>query len=40
MLRAPALTSALAVPFVVLFLTLPAASAPLMNLGASFFGGS
>ena len=40
MLRVPAVTSALAVPFVVLFLTLPAASAPLMNLGAAFFGGS
>jgi hypothetical protein len=32
------LTSALAVPFEVLFLTLPAASAPMMNLGTSFFG--
>jgi predicted MFS family arabinose efflux permease len=38
MLRTPALTSALAVPFEVLFLTLPAASAPMMNLGTSFFG--
>jgi MFS family permease len=37
MLRAPACTSALAIPFVVLFLVLPAASAPVMNLGASFF---
>jgi hypothetical protein len=37
MLRVPALTSALAVPFEVLFLTLPAASAPMMNLAASFF---
>ena len=36
MLRVPALTSVLAVPFEVLFLTLPAASAPMMNLGASF----
>jgi hypothetical protein len=40
LLRAPALTSALAVPFEVLFLTLPAASAPMMNFGASFFGAS
>lgn len=40
MLRAPALTCALALPFEVLFLTLPAASAPMMNLGASFFGAS
>ena len=40
MLRIPALTSALAAPFVVLFLTLPASSAPVMNLGASFFGAS
>jgi hypothetical protein len=38
MLRVPALTSALAVPFGVLFLTLPASSAPLMNLAESFFG--
>jgi predicted MFS family arabinose efflux permease len=40
MLRIPALTSALAAPFVVLFLLLPASSAPVMNLGASFFGAS
>jgi predicted MFS family arabinose efflux permease len=40
MLRVPALTSALAVPFEVLFLTLPAASAPMMNLAASFFRAS
>jgi len=40
MLRVPALTSALAIPFEMLFLTLPAASAPMMNLGASFFGAS
>jgi hypothetical protein len=38
LLRLPAVTSALAVPFVLLFLTLPASSAPVMNLGASFFG--
>ena len=38
LLRVPAVTSALAAPFVVLFLTLPASSAPVMNLGASFFG--
>jgi predicted MFS family arabinose efflux permease len=38
LLRVPALTSALAAPFVVLFLMLPASSAPVMNLGASFFG--
>ena len=40
MLWVPALTSALAVPFEVLFLTLPAASAPMMYLGVSFFGAS
>jgi predicted MFS family arabinose efflux permease len=38
LLRFPAVTSALALPFVLLFLTLPASSAPVMNLGASFFG--
>jgi hypothetical protein len=38
LLRLPAVTSALAMPFVLLFLTLPASSAPVMNLGASFFG--
>jgi hypothetical protein len=38
LLRFPAATSALAVPFVLLFLTLPASSAPVMMLGASFFG--
>jgi MFS family permease len=37
MLRAPAITIALAVPFVVLFLVLPGSSAPAMNLGVSFF---
>ena len=40
MLRVPALTTALALPFEVLFLTLPGTSAPMMNLGASFFGAS
>jgi len=35
-----ALTSALAVPFELLFLTLPAASAPMMNLVATFFSAS
>jgi predicted MFS family arabinose efflux permease len=37
MLRAPALSIALAVPFVVLFLVLPPSTAPAMNLGVSFF---
>jgi predicted MFS family arabinose efflux permease len=37
LLRFPAVTSALAVPFVLLFLTLPASSAPIMKLGASLF---
>lgn len=40
MLRLPALTSALATPFVVLFLMLPVSTAPVMNLGASFFATS
>jgi hypothetical protein len=38
MLRFPAVTSVLAVPFIVLFLTLPASAAPVMNLGAALFG--
>jgi predicted MFS family arabinose efflux permease len=38
MLRVPAVTSALALPFAVSFLTLPTWIAPLLNLGASFFG--
>ena len=38
LLRFPAVASALAAPFVLLFLTLPASSAPVMTLGASFFG--
>jgi predicted MFS family arabinose efflux permease len=38
LLRVPAVASALAAPFVVLFLTLPASSAPVMTLGISFFG--
>jgi len=38
LLRVPAVTSALAAPFVMLFLTLPPSSAPVMNLGATFFG--
>jgi predicted MFS family arabinose efflux permease len=38
LLRVPAVSSVLAVPFVVLFLTLPASSAPVMTLGISFFG--
>jgi predicted MFS family arabinose efflux permease len=38
MLRFPAVTSLLAAPFVVLFLTLPAWAAPVMNLGAAVFG--
>lgn len=37
LLRAPAFTSAFAVLFVALFLTLPTSIAPVMNLGASFF---
>jgi predicted MFS family arabinose efflux permease len=37
LLRVPAIASALTVPFVVLFLTLPASSAPVMKLGATFF---
>jgi predicted MFS family arabinose efflux permease len=37
MLRAPSFTSAFAVLFVALFLMLPISSAPIMNLGASFF---
>jgi predicted MFS family arabinose efflux permease len=38
LLRVPAVTCALAAPLVLLFLTLPASSAPVMNLGATFFG--
>jgi hypothetical protein len=38
MLRFPAVTSVLAAPFIVLFLTLPAWAAPAMNLGAAVFG--
>jgi predicted MFS family arabinose efflux permease len=38
MLRVPAVTSALALPFAVSFLTLPSWIAPVLNLGASFFG--
>ena len=38
LLRIPAVTSALAAPLVLLFLMLPASSAPVMNLGATFFG--
>ena len=38
MLRFPAVTSLLAVPFIVLFLTLPVGAAPAMNLGGAFFG--
>jgi MFS family permease len=37
-LRVPALTSALAAPFIVLFLTLPPSTAPPMYLGVTFFG--
>ena len=37
LLRVPAIASALTVPFVALFLTLPASSAPVMKLGATFF---
>lgn len=37
-LRVPALTSALAVPFIVLFLTLPAPAALPMYFGSAFFG--
>jgi len=37
-LRIPALTSALAVPFLVLFLILPAWIAPVMYFGACFLG--
>jgi predicted MFS family arabinose efflux permease len=35
--QVPAIAAALTVPFVVLFLTLPASSAPVMKLGATFF---
>ena len=38
LLRFPAVTSGLAAPFALLFLTLPASSAPVMMLGVSFFG--
>ncbi|HEV3485050.1 MAG TPA: MFS transporter, partial [Vicinamibacterales bacterium] len=38
MLRGPALSSALAAPFIVLFLTLPSPAAPAANLGAALFG--
>jgi len=38
MLRVPTVSSALALPFAVSFLTLPAWIAPVLNLGASFFG--
>jgi predicted MFS family arabinose efflux permease len=37
LLRVPAVASALAAPFVLLFLTLPSSRAPLMALGATFF---
>ena len=37
LLRVPAIGCALTVPFVLLFLTLPPSSAPVMKLGATFF---